>query len=228
LAESVPALTGNSSSDTGDMLMAELSNSAIVENNSPQLRLYKAMPIEKIPLKMFQRMQMDISRQFNMGNLRTVVHLVNKCTHNRSIFRLKNPAEKFESVGTDALVTFYDSLLHVFPDGIITMKKIKTYRHEQFYIIREKVEFTGTEFSKEVAQSIFCPTILPAYGHQANYMDVAEEEKEKFRALEESILQNGRKIQVSNKAVMTFYIDIDANRIVLSDLNYKVVSIRAV
>jgi hypothetical protein len=224
-------LIGDSSSDSDkdSPILANLSNKSVIVRKKPaKTRLYKAMPIEKIPLKMFQRMQIDISREFNTGNLLSVAELVNKCTHNRSIFRMKNPAETVEAVGTDALVTFYGSLLHVFPDAIILTKKVKTFQHEQFYVIQEKIEFTGTQFSKEVARKVFCPPPSPMFDHQADYMDVSDEEKEKFRALEESILQNGRKVQVCNKAVMTFYIDPAANRIVLSDLIYKLVSFRAV
>lgn len=196
-------------------------NMQMVPSKTP---IYESVPIERINLKMFQQYQFDIAHEFNIGNLCGLAHLVNKCTHSRSIFRVRNPAESVDNVGVDSLLTFYASLLEVFPDGIILVKKGKTFQIDQFYVVQVKIEFTGTQLSRDVARSL----LLRNFDHAADFMTVDGDIKMKLKALEDQMLDNGQKLQLFNKATFSFYIDLQANRIVLSDLNYKVTKFRGV
>lgn len=226
LLESDTVLSADSNSDSDKETAVEVPNKSIVK--PLKSKIYESVPLEKITLKMFQRIRLDVSREFNVGNLQGIASLINKSAHNRMLFRLQSPAETEEFVGTDSIISFYGNLLQVYPDAIILTKKVKTFNRAQFYVIEEKVEFTGTQFSKDLSIALLCPNQSSPVKHQADYMTVSEEEKRQFRELEDAIMSCGRNLQIFNKAVMTHYIDLSSNRIVLSDLKYKVTNIRAV
>lgn len=229
--ESGIALSADSSDiDTKIEVINKLSpnGSGDINKSTSTLRLYKSVPRDKIPLKLFQRIPIDMTREFNMGNLPGLANLINKVTHGRSLFRLQNPINTVEFLGVDSIISFFGNLLEAYPDAIILTKKVRSFSRAQFLVIEEKVEFTGTQFSKDLSRSLLNQHGQSSSKYQADYMTVSEEERIKFKALEDEVARNGRSLQIFNKAIMNYYIDPAANRIVLTDLKHKVINLRAV
>lgn len=189
----------------------------------------RSFPREKIPLQSFYDIPSEMVKHFNVGRVDNMAAVFNKYMHERCLFRVNDTLTISEFVGTDCITAFFASLLHAYPDAVLTSRKVKAFTVDQYIVIQCKLVFVGTEVTPTAAKELLC--------HKAHEDDVdhkaadfmlnlSPEEREQMLRYEEEIEKSGKKKQMTCKSLFTMYIDPAVNRSVLNDTAYRVVGIR--
>lgn len=198
----------------------------LIENivSSERRSVIRPLLRENIPLKSFYNVPYDLVKNFNDGNTQAIAATFYKYIHRRCLFRVNNTVTINEYLGPDSIVSFYSSLLHVYPDSILRLRKIKNMQVDQFQVIQCKFDFVGTEMSYKASKMLFFKDQQNPETKAADLMQLPPERREEQLRYEEQLDAQQRRKKVAVRSMFTLYIDPDSNRSVLNDIAYKIVS----